>query len=346
VKIITGDNPITTSRIASQIAFRNSGNIVTGDQLMHLPEEDLFGTVKQTSIFARMFPEAKLKVIEALKKLNQVVAMTGDGINDGPALKAAHIGIAMGKKGTELAKQASSLIIADDDLQRMVEAIAVGRRIYNNLKKAIQYIISIHIPIILIVFIPLALGWVFPSLFTPVHVIFLELVMGPTCSIIYENEPIEKNLMELNPRPFTTTFFSLKELSLSILQGLIITAGLVAVYWFSVEQGNNAQVTSAMVFVTLVTSNILLTLVNRSFYYSIVDTLSYRNKLVPLVIVVTIVIVVLIFVFSPLRQFFGFERLQASELFYCIVTGFLSVIWIELYKFFKRVSEARKPSLS
>ena len=346
VKIITGDNPITTSRIASQIAFKNSGNIVTGDQIMRLSEEELLATAKHTSIFARMFPEAKLKVIEALKKQNQVVAMTGDGINDGPALKAAHIGIAMGKKGTEIAKQASSLIIADDDLQRMVDAIAVGRRIYNNLKKAIQYIISIHIPIILIVFIPLALGWIFPALFTPVHVIFLELVMGPTCSIIYENEPIEKNIMELKPRPFTTTFFSLKELSISILQGLIITAGLVAIYWFSVDEGNNAQVTSAMVFVTLVTSNILLTLVNRSFYYSIIDTLSYRNRLLPLVIIVTIGIVGLIFVYSPLRQFFGFERLQASEFFYCIGTGFLSVIWIELYKFFKRVSEARRPSLS
>jgi len=346
VKIITGDNPITTSRIASQIAFKNSGNIVTGDQIMRLSEEELLATAKHTSIFARMFPEAKLKVIEALKKQNQVVAMTGDGINDGPALKAAHIGIAMGKKGTEIAKQASSLIIADDDLQRMVDAIAVGRRIYNNLKKAIQYIISIHIPIILIVFIPLALGWIFPALFTPVHVIFLELVMGPTCSIIYENEPIEKNIMELKPRPFTTTFFSLKELSISILQGLIITAGLVAIYWFSVDEGNNAQVTSAMVFVTLVTSNILLTLVNRSFYYSIIDTLNYRNRLLPLVIIVTIGIVGLIFVYSPLRQFFGFERLQASEFFYCIGTGFLSVIWIELYKFFKRVSEARRPSLS
>lgn len=346
VKIITGDNPITTSMIASQIAFRTSGNIVTGDQLMRLSENELFATAKQTSIFARMFPEAKLKVIEALKKQNQVVAMTGDGINDGPALKAAHIGIAMGKKGTEIAKHASSLIIADDDLQRMVDAIAVGRRIYNNLKKAIQYIISIHIPIILIVFIPLALGWVFPSLFTPVHVIFLELVMGPTCSIIYENEPIEKNLMELKPRPFTTTFFSLKELSLSVLQGLIVTAGLVAVYWFSVDQGNNAKATSAMVFVTLVSSNIVLTLVNRSFYYSIVDTLRYRNRLLPLVIVATIVMVGLIFAFSPLRQFFGFEQLQASEFFYCITVGFLSVIWLELYKFFKRVREARKPSVS
>ncbi len=176
-----------------------------------------------------MFPEAKLKIIEALKRRNQIVAMTGDGINDGPALKAAHIGIAMGKKGSEIAKQASSLILADDDLEKMVTAIAMGRKIYNNLKKAIQYVISIHIPIILIVFIPLVLGWIYPTVFTPVHVIFLELVMGPTLAPSFINEPIEKNLMTQRPRPFSSTFFRLKELGLSILQGLVITAGLVLV---------------------------------------------------------------------------------------------------------------------
>ena len=138
-----------------------------------------------------MFPEAKLRIINALKASGQIVAMTGDGVNDGPALKAAHIGIAMGKKGTEIAKQAASLILVEDDLGKMVDAIAMGRRIYTNLKKAIQYIISIHIPIVLTVFLPLALGWIYPNIFSPVHIIFLELIMGPTCSIIYENEPME-----------------------------------------------------------------------------------------------------------------------------------------------------------
>src|SRR5690606_18857835 len=154
------------------------------------------------------FPEAKLKIINALKAKNQIVAMTGDGVNDGPALKAAHIGIAMGKRGTEIAKQAASLVLLEDDLSKMVDAVAMGRKIYTNLKKAIQYVISIHIPIILVVFIPLALGWIYPSIFSPVHVIFLELIMGPTCSIIYENEPMEKNTMLQKPRPFSTTFFN------------------------------------------------------------------------------------------------------------------------------------------
>ena len=161
-----------------------------------------------TNVFTRMFPEAKLKIINALKAENQIVAMTGDGVNDGPALKAAHIGIAMGKKGTEIAKQAASLILLEDDLSKMVDAIAMGRKIYTNLKKAIQYVISIHIPIILTVFIPLALCWIFPNIFSPIHIIFIELIMGPTCSIIYKNEPMEKNTMQKNPRALSSTFFN------------------------------------------------------------------------------------------------------------------------------------------
>src|SRR5450432_3599261 len=149
----------------------------------------------------------------------------------------------MGRKGTEIAKQAASLILLEDDLSKMVEAVAIGRKIYANLKKAIQYIISIHIPIILTVFIPLALGWVYSNIFSPIHIIFLELIMGPTCSIIYENEPMEKNTMVQKPRPFTTTFFNWNELTTSIAQGLIITAGTLITYRYAVYQGFNELTT-------------------------------------------------------------------------------------------------------
>jgi P-type Ca2+ transporter type 2C len=339
VKIITGDNAATTQAIAQEIGFKGFGNAITGDELMKLSDSALKTSVMNTQIFSRMFPEAKLKIINALKAQNQIVAMTGDGVNDGPALKAAHIGIAMGKKGTEIAKEAASLILLNDDLSKMVVAVGMGRRIYTNLKKAIQFIISIHIPIILTVFIPLALGWIYPNIFSPIHIIFLELIMGPTCSIVYENEPMEKNTMTQPPRPFTSTFFSFKELSLSILQGLIITVGTIFIYQYAVENAYNEQLTRSMVFTTLITSNVFLTLVNRSFYYSIITTLKYKNNLVPLVIGITIAITGLLLYVSSLRYFFKFESLNFTQLGIAIGVGFVAVIWIEAWKWYKRKSD-------
>ena len=337
VKIITGDNSATTSAIAKQIAFKGYEKTITGDELMKLNDADLKDTVTNTNIFTRMYPDAKLKIINALKANNEIVAMTGDGVNDGPALKASHIGIAMGKKGTEIAKQAASLILVDDDLSNMVDAVAMGRKIYSNLKKAIQYIISIHIPIVLTVFIPLALNWIYPNIFSPVHIIFLELIMGPTCSIIYENEPMEKNTMQQKPRPITTTFFNLKELTTSIVQGLMITAGTLLCYQYAVQQGFNEAHTRTMVFTSLIAANIFLTLVNRSFYYSILTTLKYKNNLVLLIISITILITMLLLYIKPLSDFFKFEQLDLSQLLISIIIGFLSVIWYEIVKMRKRI---------
>ena len=284
-----------------------------------------------------MFPDAKMRIINALKANNEVVVMTGDGVNDGPALKAAHIGVAMGKKGSEIAKQAASLILVDDDLAKMVDAIAMGRKIYTNLKKAIQYVISIHIPIILTVFIPLALGWLYPNIFTPVHVILLELIMGPTCSIIYENEPMEKNTMIQKPRPFSKTFFSWRELMTSVIQGLAITAGTLSVYQLAVSYHLNENTTRAMVFTTLISANIFLTLVNRSFYFSALTTLKYKNNLVGLIIGVTIALTGVLLYIDPFTTFFQFESLTSNELWTSIGIGFISVIWYELVKGIKRV---------
>lgn len=286
-----------------------------------------------------MFPDAKLRIINTLKARNEIVAMTGDGVNDGPALKAAHIGIAMGKKGTEIAKDAASLILLEDDLSKMVEAIGMGRRIYNNLKKAIQYIISIHIPIILTVFIPLALGWVYPNIFSPVHIIFLELIMGPTCSIIYENEPMEKNTMLQKPRPFRTTFFNVKELATSILQGLAITAGTLVTYQYAVRNGADEDVTRTMVFICLITANIWLTLVNRSFYYSLFMTIRYKNNLVLFVIGITIVLAAALIYLEPLTNFFGFTHLSGGELGISALIGLICVVWFELVKWWRRFTK-------
>jgi P-type Ca2+ transporter type 2C len=336
VKIITGDNVATTTSIAKQIGFIGVDQHISGDALMQLSDKELKDKVAKIQLFTRMFPEAKLRIINALKSNNEIVAMTGDGVNDGPALKAAHIGIAMGKKGTEIAKEASSLIIVNDDLDKMVSAIAAGRTIYANLKKAIQFIISIHIPIILTVFIPLALGWVFPNIFSPIHIIFLELVMGPTCSIVYENEPMEQNTMLQKPRLFTTTFFNWSELSTSIVQGLVITFGTLFAYQYAIHEGFNENTTRTMVFTVLVTANIFLTLVNRSFYYSIFTTLKYKNSLVSIIIALTIGITALLLYVEPLTSFFDFERLPTSQLLIAIGIGFITVIWYEFVKLWKR----------
>ncbi len=262
--------------------------------------------------------------------------MTGDGVNDGPALKAAHIGIAMGR-GTAIAKDAASLVLVDDDLSKMVSAIAMGRKIYGNLKKAIRYIISIHIPIILVVFVPLAAGWVYPNLFSPIHVIFLELIMGPTCSIIYENEPMEPGTMLQKPRPMSRTFFNWRELSLSIVQGLVVAGGVLAAYQLSVWQDYEENLVRTMVFSTLVIANIFMTLANRSFEYSAIATLRYKNDLLLGILAITAILMGTMLYFGPAARLFGFESPGIGQLAICWVLGFTSIMWLEAYKWIRRI---------
>ncbi len=336
VKMITGDYAETAVAIANQVELGHNNEVLTGTEVLHLTATELQQRVKSVNIYARMFPEAKLKVIDALKENGEVVAMTGDGVNDGPALKAAHIGIAMGQRGSEVARSAASLILTDDDLGHMTEAVAIGRKIYDNLKKAIQYIVSIHIPIILIVTLPLLLQWQFHDLFSPVHVIFLELIMGPTCSIIYENEPMEPGTMNRPPRKMGTTFLSVRQLLISILQGLIITAGCLGTGYYFMQQGANETTIRTVVFTTLLFSNIFLTLVNRSFYYSVFTTLAYKNRLVPLIIGITLVFIAAVLYIPFMQKLFSLEQLSFSLIGICLLTALLSTWWLELWKIYKR----------
>lgn len=331
VMLLTGDHLSTAMYIASRVGIYEYHRGITGEEVMSMGEYELQRIVKAESLYVRMFPEAKRKVIEALKANGGIVAMTGDGVNDGPAIKAAHIGIAMGKKGTEIARQAADLVITDDNLEMIPVAIEQGRRIYSNLKKAVRYIISIHIPIILVSTIPLLFSWKYPNIFTPIHVIFLELIMGPTCSLFYEKEPVEGNIMRMPPRERRTSLFSRRELFISVVQGLVITGGVLALYSIYMQQ-HSLEKTRTMVFTTLIISNIFLTFANRSFTEKFSKTIRYHNPLTPLIAGLSILFLVIIHLVPGIRQAFGLTLISVSESGICLLTGFASVAWFEFYK--------------
>jgi Ca2+-transporting ATPase len=335
-KMITGDYAETALAIAHQIDLNTNNEVLTGVQVMEMSENELCGKVKQTQIFARMFPDAKLKVVEALKKNGEVVAMTGDGVNDGPALKAAHISIAMGQSGSELAKSTASLILTDDDLFHMTDAVAMGRKIYDNLKKAIRYIISIHIPIIGIVALPLLLFWPMTAFFSPIHVIFLELIMGPTCSIVFENEPMEPGTMKRKPLPKSSSFLSLNQLTLSIIQGVFITAGCLGLGFYMMKQGGDITFVRTCIFMTLLLSNVFLTLVNRSFTLSLWESFKNKNKLVPIAILFSIVFMILSLQIPFVRSLFGLISLNKWDWIICTSVALICTCWLEGYKFYIR----------
>ena len=332
IKLLTGDYTETAMNIAGQVGMKDYQQSCTGDEVMQMDAAALKETVKKVNIFARMFPEAKLKVIDALKANGEIVAMTGDGVNDGPALQAADIGIAMGKNGTEIARQAADLVLTDDELQKVSEAILQGRKIFSNLKKAIRYIISIHIPIILTASLPLLLGWKYPNIFTPIHVIFLEIIMGPTCSIFYEREPVEEDIMKAPPRDRLVGLFTKAELLVSIVQGFIITAGVLILYYFFMVDGRSIEQTRMIVFTTLLLSNVLLTFVNRSFTENFTKTFLYRNNLVLWVLGISALFLVSLHLITPVRNIFQLAPISGRDFFISAAVSFACVFWFEGYK--------------
>jgi Ca2+-transporting ATPase len=332
VKLLTGDYPDTAINIAEQTGMLGYLKYYTGDEVMNMKEDELQTAVQTVNLFARMFPEAKLKVINALKANGEIVAMTGDGVNDGPALKASDIGIALGKKGTEIARQAADLILTDDNLEKISEAIRQGRKIFSNLKKAVRYIISIHIPIILTASLPLLFAWKYPNIFTPIHVIFLELIMGPTCSIFFEREPVEKNIMQLPPRDRKLGLFRDEELLISIVQGVIISGGVLTLYYFYMESNHSIEETRTIVFTTLVLSNIFLTFVNRSFTENFTQTIFYKNNLAVWVFIISILFLVLIHFIPFVREIFQLVPITSGDFWLCTAVAFAAVMWFEMYK--------------
>jgi P-type Ca2+ transporter type 2C len=332
IKLVTGDYPETALAIAEETGLTSDSNYVTGEEVIKASDEELQRLALKEIVFARMYPEEKLRVINALKREGNIVAMTGDGVNDGPALKAANIGIALGHKGTEVARQAADLILTDDDLQKLAEAIRQGRKIFTNLKKAFRYIISIHIPIIFTASLPLLFGWMYPNIFTPIHVIFMEIIMGPTCSIFFEREPVEEYIMKMPPRKKHAWLFTKEEIFISILQGLIITSGILLLYYVYMSSGFTLQEVRTIVFTTLVLSNIFLTFVNRSFHDTLLTTIRYKNNLTVPILFISLFFLAMIYWSPFVRGHFGMTVISAGDFIICVVTAFIAVGWFELYK--------------
>ena len=332
VKLLTGDYPETAVNIAGQVGIFDHLKYITGDQVIKMQEEELKQVLLSTNVFARMFPDSKLKVIDALKANGDIVAMTGDGVNDAPALKSASIGVAMGQKGTEIARQASDLILTDDNLERMVTAISEGRKIFANLKKAIRYIISIHIPIILTASLPLIFGWKYPNIFTPIHIIFLELIMAPTCSVFFENEPVEDNSMQQKPRKRSAGLFTREEMLISIVQGIVISVALLLLYNYFMKNNYSIEQTRTIVFTSLIFSNVFLTFANRSFTETIYNTSRYKNRLVPVILIISALFLAALHGVPAIRNLFQMADIPPAQFLLCLGAAFAAVMWFEMYK--------------
>lgn len=330
VVMITGDYPATARNIADQIGLRDVDGVITGDELSKLTDQDLRRRSCNISIYARVLPEQKLRIVKALKANNKIVAMTGDGVNDAPALKAADIGIAMGGRGTDVAREAAGIVLLDDDFSSIVAAIRLGRRIFDNLRKAMAYIFAIHIPIAGLSLIPVLLQW--PLILMPVHILFMELIIDPACSIVFEAEPEESNVMKRAPRDPRESIFNRETLTLSALQGISILLVTLLVFIIALYSGRGSSVARAMTFVALIVGNVTLILTNVSWSRTIVASIRLSNRARWWVVGVALVSLGVSLYLPFLRSLFMFAKLSAMDLVVSIVAGMLSIMWFEVLK--------------
>jgi len=328
--MITGDYPGTAKNIAEQIGLRELGKVITGQELKNMAKDELKEKIKYTNIFARVVPEQKLLIVEALKENGEIVAMTGDGVNDAPALKAAHIGIAMGERGTDVAREASSLVLLNDDFNSIVKAVKMGRLIFDNLKKAMSYVLAVHVPIAGLAIIPVFMGW--PLILLPVNIAFLELIIDPTCSIAFEAERGEPNLMQKPPRNLKEPLFGKRNIILSFMQGLSVLFIVLLVFLIARGQGLNEGSYRALAFTTLVIANLGLILTNRSWQRTIFSTLRSSNKALWWILAGTIAFILIVLYVPFLQNLFYFETLHFIDLAICFSAGIFSIFWFEVLK--------------
>lgn len=337
VIMITGDFPITAASIGNRIGLPKDEMVLTGEDLKLMDDENLKLKIKHTSIFARVLPEQKLRIVKALKENNEIVAMTGDGVNDAPALKAADIGIAMGKKGTDVAREASSLVLLDDNFASIVSAIRSGRRIFDNLQKAMSYIIAIHIPIIGLALVP-AIFSSMPLFLMPLHVVFLELIIDPVCSVVFESSGEEKSIMKRKPRDVNELFFGSKKMLASAVKGLLLLAMVFIVYFLSVKEGHTEQEVRAIAFSALIIGNVFLIISELSKTRSAFSILISGNKLIYVLLPAVAVLLVVILKIPALQQIFAFSFPGYTHFIIALIGAFILLVVLEIIKFatFKR----------
>ena len=330
VVMITGDYPSTAAAIGGKIGLPAAGQIISGGEIEGIQEGDLRRRIADTAIFARVLPEQKLTLVDAFKANGEVVAMTGDGVNDAPALKAAHIGIAMGGRGTDVARESASLVLLDDNFATIVEAIRSGRRIFDNLQKALGFIFSIHVPIAGLALVPLIFDW--PLLLTPVHIVFLELIIDPACSIAFEAEPEEADLMDRPPRDPRAPLFGARDISLSLLQGSAVLLTVLAVFGLSLYKGYGETDGRTLTFATLIVGMVSLIFVNRSWSRGIFHPLHSPNRAFWWVVGGAFGFLTAVIYVPTLSNIFRFAPLHPGDLAICFAAATVSFLFIELLK--------------
>jgi Ca2+-transporting ATPase len=325
--MITGDYPATALQIAQKIGLDDDPQVITGQELAEMSAAELKERAGKTVVFARIAPEQKLHIVNVFKGRGEIVGMTGDGVNDAPALKTANVGIAMGLRGTDVAREAAGLVLLDDDFASIVKGINSGRRIYDNIRKAVVYVLAIHFPIAGITFLAVVAGW--PLMLLPVHLAFLELIIDPACSIAFENEPAEDNAMLRPPRHPDKKTLTKRLIRIAVFQGLSMLLFLVIVFKLAIYTGKTIDQTRAMVFTALIFANVSLILANRSWSRSIISSIGVKNQAAWLVLGGSLIVLAITIFVPSVSRIFHFELPGWFDLILAAVLGGSSVMWFE-----------------